>query len=94
MRLEVRQQIQDARGVRPTAHWLEDGVIYCILDAPDADAACQHHAERGISCDDLHAIEDLKGRAPTSDKDRARVRNAIRRLWHSDSRPGRSGGRP
>ena len=87
MRLEVRQQMQDARGVRPTAHWCGDGVIYCILDAPDADAACQHHADRGLPCDDLHTIEELDGRAPISDEHQARVRRVIRGLCQSESVP-------
>ena len=87
MRLETRRHTLDQRGARAGGQWVgqwaEDGVIYCILEAPDADAACQHHVNRGLPCDDLHAIEDLEGRAPTTDAGRATVRTAIARLWHS-----------
>ena len=81
--LEARQHLQDARGVRARGRWAEDGALYCLLDAPDAVAACQYHLDRGLRCEDLHAIDDLDGRAPISDEGQARVRAAIARL--SDS---------
>ena len=85
MHRERRDRVMDPNGVRAIGHWVGDGVIYCILDAPDADAAYRHHADRGLPCDDLHVVIGLEGRAPTSDKDQATVRSVIRRLWHSAS---------
>ncbi len=88
MHRERRNHVMDPNGVRAIGHWVEDGAIYCILDAPDADAACQHHADRGLPCDDLQVVIGLEERAPTSDNYQARVRAAIRWLWHSASMHG------
>ena len=81
--LEVRHQLRDARGLRPLGQWIEDETIYCVVEAPNDHAVCEHHAERGLPCDDLHAITDLEGQYPLSERDQAVVRAAIERLWHS-----------
>ncbi len=47
---EVRRQLRnqalhglvDPGGAKPLAHWIEDGLIYCVLDAPDQTAVCVH----------------------------------------------------
>src|SRR5919199_4712394 len=83
MYLEAKHELRDPHGVRTVGHWVERGLLYCILDAPDAVAACQHHIDRGLPCDQMQAIDDLDGQAPTSDEDRARVRATIARVWHS-----------
>ena len=84
--LETKHEIRDPHGVRAMGHWAEHGVIYCILDAPDAVAAHQYHLDRGLPCDELQALGDLDGRVPTSDEDQATVRAAIARLWQSVAR--------
>jgi hypothetical protein len=81
MRLETRRHTRGHRGTRPIARWVgqwaEDGVIYCILEAPDAVAACQHHVDRGLPCEEIHVIDKLDERAPTSEEHKATVRAAI-----------------
>src|ERR1051325_9901115 len=44
MYLEALQGLRDVHGAKPLSHWIEDGTIYCVLDAPDEEAVCQHHA--------------------------------------------------
>jgi hypothetical protein len=40
--------IADEHGVQPLAHWVTDGVIYCVVQAPNEEAFCRHHADRGL----------------------------------------------
>ena len=83
----ARQKTIDPHGVRPVASWMEDGAIFCIVEAPDEDAVCGHHTELGLPCDDVHLIDDLQQLSPLTEQDQAMVRAAIARLWHSDSPP-------
>lgn len=80
--LEAVHGLTDVSGTRPLGHWVEDGVIYCVLAAPSQQAVCRHHAERGLPCDDLHPVEGLRTTRPFSAEDEARVRMAIAHLWH------------
>jgi Protein of unknown function (DUF4242) len=80
---EGLQHYVDTRGVQVVGHWLEDGSIYCVIEAPDSEAACQHHAERGLSCSELHHIAGLRGGQPTPAEDTAMVRAAISTFWHT-----------
>jgi hypothetical protein len=80
---EARQGHEDANGVRPTSHWLEDCWLYCVLEAPDIAAVCEHHKARGLRCDTIHEMEGLDGRRPTSREDQEQVRAAIQHYWHS-----------
>lgn len=34
--------------------------IYCVLDAPDADAIEKHHAKAGIRCDWIHEVRSTR----------------------------------
>ena len=34
--------------------------IYCVLDAPDAEAIHKHHAKAGIQCDFVHEVESTR----------------------------------
>ena len=61
---EALRGILDQHGVQPLAHWVTDGVIYCVVQAPDKEASCQHHAERGLACDELRPITGLRGSRP------------------------------
>ena len=36
-----------------------EGTVYCLLDAPDADAVRKHHEAMGVSCGDVHQIDAL-----------------------------------
>ncbi|HEY5274761.1 MAG TPA: nickel-binding protein [Acidimicrobiales bacterium] len=36
-----------------------DGQVYCLLDAPDADAVRHHHEALGIECGDVHEVTGL-----------------------------------
>jgi hypothetical protein len=83
---EARQQLVDAHGVRPIGHWAEDGTIYCVLEAPDQAAVCQHHADRDLPCDQIHPIAGVDGSRPISVVDNAAVRAFIARTWHSPAR--------
>ena len=80
---EARQGREDANGVRPTSHWLEDGWLYCVLEAPDVAAVRQHHTAHGLGSETVHEMRDLDGRRPTSRDDQEQVRAAIRQHWHS-----------
>jgi len=36
-----------------------DGQVYCLLEAPDAEAVRQHHAALGVPCGDVHEVNSL-----------------------------------
>ena len=36
-----------------------DGKVYCLLEAPDADAVRRHHAALGVPCGDVHEVAGL-----------------------------------
>jgi hypothetical protein len=36
-----------------------DGKVYCLLEAPDAEAVRHHHEALGISCGDVHEVNGL-----------------------------------
>jgi Protein of unknown function (DUF4242) len=36
-----------------------DGKVYCLLEAPDADAVRRHHAALGVPCGDVHEVKKL-----------------------------------
>ncbi len=81
MHRESLHGLLDPSGTRPLSHWIQDGVIHCVLMAPSQDAVCQHHAKRGLPCDDLHVLEGGSGNWPPSPAEQEVVRAAIGRLW-------------
>jgi (2Fe-2S) ferredoxin len=81
MHQEAMRGSVDQHGVQPLAHWVTDGVIYCVVQAPDAEAFCQHHAERGLPCDELHPIPGLHGSHPLSADETQLVRAVLTDLW-------------
>ena len=83
LRLEAVEGVRDSSGVRSLGHWVEDHAIYCLLDAPDADAVTQHHKARGVPSNDLHAIVGVSSSRPLTESDMTIVRAEIRRLWHA-----------
>jgi len=36
-----------------------DGQVYCLLEAPDADAVRTHHEAIGVPCGDVHEVQSL-----------------------------------
>jgi Protein of unknown function (DUF4242) len=88
MLLEVLQGTRDPSGALPIGHWVEDQVMYCLLDAPDVEAICRHHGARGLACDDVHPVEALAGIRPMSFQENQVVRAAIGQIWpHSAAHP-------
>jgi len=39
----------------------KDNKIYCVLDAPNAEAIDKHHAKVGIKCDWIHEVQSTRG---------------------------------
>ncbi len=37
----------------------EEGHVYCLLDAPDAEAVRKHHAALGVPCGEVHQVNSL-----------------------------------
>jgi hypothetical protein len=37
----------------------QDGMVYCLLDAPDQQAVRDHHQGVGVACGDVHRVESL-----------------------------------
>jgi hypothetical protein len=36
-----------------------DGKVYCLLDAPDAEAVRSHHAALGVPCGEVHEVSGI-----------------------------------
>jgi hypothetical protein len=36
-----------------------DGKVYCLLDAPDAEAVRKHHEALGVPCGEVHEVQSL-----------------------------------
>ncbi|MBV8718546.1 MAG: DUF4242 domain-containing protein, partial [Chloroflexi bacterium] len=71
LQLEAQHEIPSSSGALPLGNWVEDGTIYCLLDAADEEAVCRHHRERGVRCEDLHPLSGISGIQPLSGKDRS-----------------------
>jgi hypothetical protein len=65
------------------SHWLEDGWLYCVLEAPTTTAVCDHHKMHGLACDTVREMEGLHGCRAMSPDNRERVRAAIQHFWHA-----------
>ena len=40
-------------------YYNQDGMVYCLLDAPDQQAVRDHHQAVGVDCGDVHRVESL-----------------------------------
>ena len=80
---EARERHLDVHGVRPIGHWLEDGWLYCVLDAPTVAAVCEHHDAHGLGCNTVRELDGLQGSRPILTEDHERVRAAIENYWHT-----------
>jgi uncharacterized protein DUF4242 len=57
----AREREADEFGVRQIDLFHNpDGQVYCLLDAPDAEAVRQHHAALGVPCGDVHQVSGLE----------------------------------
>jgi hypothetical protein len=61
---QITQDTKDAKadefGVRQVELFHNpDGKVYCLLEAPDADAVRDHHAALGVPCGDVHEVAGL-----------------------------------
>ena len=83
MHLEAVRGIRDPSGTLPLGQWLEDGAVFCVLEAPDGEAVCRHHTARCVACDDVQLIERVTARRPLSDTDGTILRAEIVRIWHT-----------
>lgn len=53
--------IQDAHGVNYLRYWVDEGAgkIFCLVDAPDAEAANTVHREaHGLVADEVHLVKE------------------------------------
>ena len=37
-----------------------NGTVYCLLDAPDAQAVRDHHTALGVDCGDVHEVSGIR----------------------------------
>jgi Protein of unknown function (DUF4242) len=54
-------QTQDAHGVHYLRYWVdqEHGKVFCLVDAPDADAAATVHREaHGLVADEIYPVAE------------------------------------
>jgi hypothetical protein len=54
-------QTQDEFGVRYLRYWVDEpaGTIFCLVDAPDADAAAAvHRKAHGLVADEIHPVAE------------------------------------
>ena len=61
---QITQDTKDAKvdefGVRQIDLFHNaEGKVYCLLEAPDADAVRRHHAAQGVSCGEVHEVSGL-----------------------------------
>jgi hypothetical protein len=57
---ETKDGKRDEFGVRQIELFHNaDGKVYCLLEAPDADAVRHHHSALGVPCGDVHEVSGL-----------------------------------
>ncbi|MBO0729993.1 MAG: DUF4242 domain-containing protein [Acidimicrobiaceae bacterium] len=57
---DTKQGTADQFGVRQVELYHNpDGKVYCLLEAPDADAVRHHHEALGVPCSDVHEVKTL-----------------------------------
>jgi hypothetical protein len=61
---QITQETKDGKadqfGVRQVELFHNpEGNVYCLLEAPDADAVRSHHAALGVPCGDVHEVSGL-----------------------------------
>lgn len=57
---DTKAGVTDEYGVRQIELYHNaDGKVYCLLDAPSAQAVRDHHTALGISCGEVTEVESL-----------------------------------
>jgi len=57
---EAKEHKMDQFGVRQLELYHNaDGKVYCLLEAPDAQAVRNHHEAIGVSCGDVHQVSGI-----------------------------------
>jgi hypothetical protein len=57
---DTKAQKADEFGVRQVELFHNtDGKVYCLLDAPDAEAVRKHHEALGVPCGEVHQVAGL-----------------------------------
>jgi len=54
-------EVQDKYGVKYIKYWLDEGTgtIFCLVDAPNKEAAEQVHREaHGLTADEIHEVTE------------------------------------
>jgi hypothetical protein len=60
LRSDAQAQRHDEFGVRQVElYYNHDGHVYCLLEAPDAEAVHRHHAALGVPCGEVQQVESL-----------------------------------
>ena len=57
---DTRNERADEFGVRQVELYHNaDGKVYCLLEAPDAEAVRKHHAALGVGCGPVHQVDGI-----------------------------------
>jgi hypothetical protein len=57
---DAHNHTYDQFGVRQIELYHNDnGQVYCLLEAPDAEAVRKHHEAIGVPCGDVHQVKSL-----------------------------------
>lgn len=57
---ETKDRTSDEFGVRQVELFHNsDGQVYCLLEAPDAEAVRNHHAALGVPCGEVHEVSGV-----------------------------------
>lgn len=57
---DTKEHKSDEFGVRQVELFHNaDGKVFCLLEAPDAEAVRRHHAALGVPCGDVHEVSGL-----------------------------------
>lgn len=57
---DTKEQKSDEFGVRQVELFHNpDGKVYCLLEAPDAEAVRKHHEALGVPCGEVHEVSGL-----------------------------------
>lgn len=56
----TKNHAKDEFGVRQVELYHNpDGKVYCLLEAPDAEAVRKHHAALDVPCGDVHEVQGV-----------------------------------
>jgi hypothetical protein len=57
---DTKDEKSDQFGVRQVELFHNpDGQVYCLLEAPDAEAVRKHHEALGVPCGEVHEVSGL-----------------------------------